>query len=70
MVAMQLACLVEVVSKVRATTKKTEKTTLLADFLRGPFDPAQGKARGGKQNWLRSISPALYLRVSWEAAGA
>jgi hypothetical protein len=50
MVAMQLACLVEVVSKVRATTKKTEKTTLLADFLRGPFDPAQGKARGGKKN--------------------
>ena len=31
---MQLARLVEVVGKVRATTKKTEKTALLADFLR------------------------------------
>lgn len=35
---MQLARLVEVVSKVRATTKKTEKTALLAELLRQTLD--------------------------------
>jgi ATP-dependent DNA ligase I len=35
---MQLASLVEVVGQVRATTKKTEKVRLLADFLRQTLD--------------------------------
>jgi DNA ligase-1 len=59
--AMLLARLVEVVSKVRATTKKTEKTALLADFLR----QTQGKETELAALYLSGALPQGKMGVGW-----
>jgi DNA ligase 1 len=58
---MQLTRLVEVVSKVRATTKKTEKTALLADFLR----QTQGKETELAALYLSGALPQGKIGVGW-----
>ena len=61
MPAMLLARLVDVVSKVRATTKKTEKTALLADFLRQTLRPGSDQGQG-KETELASLYLSGTLR--------
>lgn len=59
--AMRLARLVEVVAKVRATTKKTEKTTLLADLLR----QTSGKETELAALYLCGTLPQGKIGVGW-----
>ncbi|GIW53600.1 MAG: hypothetical protein KatS3mg082_0004 [Nitrospiraceae bacterium] len=61
MPAMQLARLVEVVAKVRATTKKTEKVALLAEFLRR----TQGKETELAALYLSGALPQGKIGVGW-----
>ncbi len=61
MAAVQLARLVEVVSKVRATTKKTEKVALLADFLR----QTQGKETNLAALYLSGSLRQGKIGVGW-----
>ncbi|HET8580003.1 MAG TPA: ATP-dependent DNA ligase [Nitrospiraceae bacterium] len=58
---MELARLVEIVHKVRATTKKTEKTALLADFLR----QTQGKETELASLYLSGALPQGKMGVGW-----
>jgi DNA ligase-1 len=58
---MELARIVEVVSKVRATTKKTEKTVLLAGFLR----QTQGKDTELAAQYLTGTLPQGKIGVGW-----
>src|SRR2546423_1541606 len=58
---MHLARLVEVVGKVRATTKKTVKTALLADFLR----QTQGKETELASLYLSGTLPQGKMGVGW-----
>jgi DNA ligase-1 len=58
---MLLARLVEVVGKVRATTKKTEKITLLAEFLR----QTQGKETGLAALYLSGSLPQGKIGIGW-----
>ncbi len=61
MPAMHLARLVEVVAKVRATTKKTEKVTLLAEFLRH----TRGKETELASLYLSGALPQGKIGVGW-----
>lgn len=61
MPAMHLARLVEVVAKVRATTKKTEKVALLAEFLR----QTRGKETELASLYLSGALPQGKIGVGW-----
>jgi ATP-dependent DNA ligase I len=58
---MQLTRLVELVAKVRATTKKTEKTSLLADFLR----QTRGKEAELAALYLSGTLPQGRIGIGW-----
>ncbi|HEY3196582.1 MAG TPA: ATP-dependent DNA ligase [Nitrospirales bacterium] len=58
---MQLARLVEVVGKLRATTKKTEKIALLAEFLR----QTEGKETELAASYLSGSLPQGKIGIGW-----
>ncbi len=66
---MRLVRLVEVVAKVRSTTKKTEKIALLADLLRQTFRPGSGRSQGKETElaglYLSGALPQGKLGVGW-----
>ena len=63
---MELARLVELVSRVRATTKKTEKVALIADFLR----QTQGRETELVALYLTGTLPQGRIGVGWRTIEA